>query len=439
MPMDRQGNPMSGATARSAEAFDRAVAAFNLYRGDPLAEADAALAEAPDHAMAALLKAHLLALATEPAAAAEARRIVAGIAGRPLGERERSHLAVLDELLRGNWVRAALRMDTHNVRWPRDLVALQVGHVLDFFRGNARDLRDRIARALPAWSPDLPGHGVVLGMYAFGLEECGDYARAEEYGRRAVAVEPRDCWAHHAVAHVMEMQGRTEDGIGWMIARQPYWAEDGNFFKVHNWWHRALYHLDLGQRDEVLALYDGAIRGARSQVALDLVDASAMLWRLWLVGIDVGERWDELADAWSTHADGQLYPFNDWHAAMAYLGAGRQHDVVRLLAALRGTAEGESEVAGWARHIATPLVEGFAAFAHGDYARAAETLHPVRFHANAFGGSHAQRDIIDWTMMEAALRAGLQDLALSYANERLALKAHSPINRDFLRRAQALS
>ena len=438
MQMDRQGNPMSGATAASAAAFDRAVAAFNLYRGDPLGEADAALAEAPDHAMAAILKAHLLALATEPAAAAEAQRIVAGLRERPVGEREASHLAVLDELLRGDWTRAALRMDAHNARWPRDLVALQVGHVLDFFRGNARDLRDRIARALPAWSPDLPGHGVVHGMYAFGLEECGDYARAEEYGRRAVAVEPRDCWAHHAVAHVMEMQGRAEDGIGWMIARQPYWAEDGNFFQVHNWWHRALYHLDLGQRNEVLALYDGAIRSARSQVALDLVDASAMLWRLWLVGVDVGERWEELADAWAAHADGQLYPFNDWHAAMAWLGAGRQDDVSRLLATLRRTAANESEVAGWARGIAIPLVEGFAAFARGDHARAAETLHPVRFHANAFGGSHAQRDIIDWTMTEAALRAGRRDLALSYANERLALKAHSPINRDFLRRATAL-
>jgi hypothetical protein len=108
MPMDRQGNPMSGATTRSAEAFDRAVVAFNLYRGDPLSEADAALADAPEHAMAALLKAHLLALATEPAAAAEARRIVAGLHARAMGEREASHLAVLDELLRGNWVRAAL-------------------------------------------------------------------------------------------------------------------------------------------------------------------------------------------------------------------------------------------------------------------------------------------------------------------------------------------
>ncbi|MBZ9966671.1 MULTISPECIES: hypothetical protein [unclassified Mesorhizobium] len=89
-------------------------------------------------------------------------------------------------------------------------------------------------------------------MHAFGLEETGDYGRAEEVGRLAVALQPLDCWAHHAVAHVMEMQGRAEDGIGWMIAREPHWSADDNFFRVHNWWHRSLCHLDLGQADEAL-------------------------------------------------------------------------------------------------------------------------------------------------------------------------------------------
>src|SRR5690606_35243010 len=127
---------------------------------------------------------------------------------------------------------------------------------------------DRIARVLPAWGPDVPGYPVLLGMYAFGLEENGDYARAEDQGRRALAMQPFDSWAHHAVAHVMEMQGRAEDGIGWMIARERYWAGDDNLFKVHNWWHRALFHLGLGELDEALALYDGPIRAGRSAVAL---------------------------------------------------------------------------------------------------------------------------------------------------------------------------
>jgi hypothetical protein len=430
---------MSGATAGSAARYDEAVVAFNFYRGDPLAPLDVAMAEAPEHVMAAVAKAYMLALATEPAAAVEARRLHAMAAAMPADERERSHLAALDMLLHGEWVRSALAMDMHNARWPRDLLGLQVGHLLDFFRGNARDLRDRMARALPGWSPDVPGHSVVMGMYAFGLEECGDYARAEEMGRRAVDLDAHDAWAHHAVAHVMEMQGRAEDGIGWMIARQPHWAADDAFFQVHNWWHRALYHLDLGQGDEALKLYDGPVRGSRSMVALDMVDASALLWRLDLAGVDVGDRWAELADAWGRHADGTLYPFNDWHAAMAYMGAERPAALEDLMARLRQTATGGGDTGNWAGRIALPLIEGFAAFRRGDYEQAALTLHGVRFIANQQGGSHAQRDIIDWTMTEAALRGGLRDLAASFANERVALKAHSPLNRGFLARAAALA
>ena len=318
MVTDRQANDVSGATPEAVQHFDEALRSFNIYRGDPIGSLDAATTLAPAFSQAHLLKAFILALATEPAATVDAARIAADLRALPLNPREASQLAILDQLIAGNWVAAASAMDFHNMRYPRDLAALQCGHLLDFYRGSARDLRDRVARALPQWSADVPGYHAVLGMYAFGLEESGDYARGEDAGRLALDLEPLDCWAHHAVAHVMEMQGRAADGIGWMLAREPYWAGDTNFFKVHNWWHRALCHLDLGQIDQVWALYDGPIRGGHSPVALDLVDASALLWRISLSGHDVGGRWTELADAWDAHADGKLYPFNDLHAAMAY-------------------------------------------------------------------------------------------------------------------------
>ena len=274
-------------------------------------------------------------------------------------------------------------------------------------------------------------------MYAFGLEEAGDYARAEDLGRQAIDAEPFDCWAHHAVAHVMEMQGRVQDGIGWMIAREPYWAADDNFFKVHNWWHRALYHLDLAQGDEALLLYDGPIRGARSTIALDLVDASALLWRLHLTGHDVGDRWTELAGCWDQHADGRLYPFNDWHGVMTYLGSGREAEVARVVGALERRAGEDTEVGRWTRAVGLPLVQGFRAFWRGQYRECVERLHAARFITNHFGGSHAQRDVIDWTLTEAAVRGGLTAVAEALAHERLALKPHSPINRALLERARA--
>jgi len=153
--------------------------------------------------------------------------------------------------------------------------------------GPSCNLRDHVARVLPEWSNDDPGYHALLGMYAFGLEECGDYRRAEDFGRWAIDLNPRDAWAHHAVAHVMDMQGRLQDGIAWMTTRQRFWSEN-NFFAVHNWWHLALFHLELDQVEAVLALYDEAVRAARSRVVQDLVDAAALLWRLLLRGVDVG-------------------------------------------------------------------------------------------------------------------------------------------------------
>ena len=435
MVKDQQGNLLSGANARAAADFDAAVEAFNLYRGDPVALLDRAVEAAPDFAMAHILKAYLFALATEPEAAEEARSIVARLEALALSDREKRHVSALKLVLAGEWSAAATTLDRLSMEHPHDLVALQAGHLMDFYRANARNLRDRIARALPAWDPERPGYSILLGCYAFGLEECGDYDRAEAVGREAVARQPLDCWAHHAVAHVMEMQGRSEDGLGWMLAREPYWSGEGNFFQVHNWWHRALFHLDLGDQSAALALYDERIRADRSGVALDLVDASALLWRLQAVGCDVGARWEEVAQAWEAHADGVLYPFNDWHAAMAFLGAGRGAEVERLLAPPLSADALESETGAWARTHGRPLIEGFKAFSEGRYADGVEHLYGARAIANAFGGSHAQRDVIDWTLIEAALRAGLFDMAQALAQERLAAKPHSPINCGLLERA----
>lgn len=435
MITDAQGHALSGANQEALASYEQAVTAFQLYRGDPMASLAQAISDAPHFAMAHILQAHMLALATEPGCVAMAQDVMNGLRQMRLNERESSHAGVLERVLAGEWTEAALAMDRHHVQFPFDIVALQAGHLIDFYRANARNLRDRIARTLPQWSPEMPGYSIVLGMYAFGLEESGDYARAEAAGREALDLEPLDCWAHHAVAHVMEMQGRAQDGVGWMRTREPFWSGDDNFFKVHNAWHGALCHLDLGQTDEVLAIYDGVVRKTPSAVALDLVDASALLWRLHLSGIDVGERWVEVAHTWDSHADGQLYPFNDWHAVMAYLGAGRLADVQRLSQALR-SADGTTEVSRWAGDTGADLVDGFLAHWRGEHDAAVQHLYRARHIANRFGGSHAQRDIIDWTLTESALRAGQRGLAEALAHERLALRPHSPVNRAFLQRAR---
>lgn len=435
---DQHGNPLPGATQEASGLYDQALGAFNLYRGDPVALIDQAIDAAPGFTMAHILKTYLFALATEPEASREARSMLEHAKTLPMDDRAASHATALTHLLAGNWTPAALTLDRHSMSYPHDLLALQCGHLMDFFRGNARDLRDRIARALPAWSKDMPSYSILLGLQAFGLEETGDYERAEDAGRKAVELQPLDCWAHHAVAHVLEMQGRTQDGLNWMKSREPHWAGDDNFFQIHNWWHTALFHLDQADSKMALAYYDSRIRDGKSEVAVDLVDASALLWRLQLDGHDVGNRWQELSTHWDAHADGVLYAFNDWHAVMAYLGAGRTQEVDRILGTYRKNDADLSETNLWARQTGLPLIEGFTMFWQGKYQTAVERLHDARFIANSFGGSHAQRDIIDWTLVEAAIRGGMRDISESLANERLSLKPHSPINKNFLKRANAL-
>src|SRR5258706_5864145 len=201
-------------------------------------------------------------------------------------ERERGHLRAARAWLDGDFQRAVALYGDILVDHPRDLLALQVGSVGDCFLGQSSLLRDRVARVLPDWDEAVPGFGYVLGMHAFGLEEMGDYAQAEERGRRATSLNARDPWAIHAVAHVMEMQGRLSDGIAWLGGRTADWAED-NGFAFHNWWHLALFHLDRGETAAVLEIYDRRIRPTRSELPLEMLDATALLLRLHLRGIAV--------------------------------------------------------------------------------------------------------------------------------------------------------
>ncbi len=433
---DQQGNPLPCATQEAADYFDKAVTSFNIYRGDPLVDIDRAIQAAPDFPMAHILKAYLFSLATEPELSSAAVGVLRNVKTMRLSDREASHVHALDLLLAGRWTGAAQALDLHNSRYPLDILALQSGHIVDFYRASARDLRDRPARVLPQWSSGIPGYSIVLGMYAFGLEEAGDYGRAEETGRYAVELQPLDCWAHHAVAHVLEMQSRAQEGIHWMTANEANWSGNDNFFQGHNWWHYAVYLLEMGEDVEALRLYDDHIGGVQSPVALDLVDASAMLWRLTLAGIDVADRWSAVADRWIPHADGHSYPFNDWHAVMANLGAGRSQQVERILQLLRQASVGAGESEEWARRYGLPLSEGFTAFWRKDYATAVQKLHNARSIVNGFGGSHAQRDIIDLTLLEAALRGGDLHLARALANERCALRPAGRMNHDFLARSQ---
>ena len=310
------------------------------------------------------------------------------------------------------------------IEYPRDLLALQVGHQIDFFSGDARMLRDRIARALPAWSPDMPGYHAVLGMHAFGLEETGDYAAAERAGRRAVELEPRDGWAQHAVAHVMEMQGRQRDGIAWMRGNMPT-AGRARASSPCTTGGTSRSIISISARSTRCSRCSTGRSTARARASSSsMIDASALLWRLHLRGIDVGDRWQPLADAWEPVADAGNYAFNDVHAMMAFVGAGRPDlGAATCCEAQDAAMAAAGDNATFTREVGRPVALAIKAFGDGNYAEMrAAACASVRNIAHRFGGSHAQRDLLDLTLIEAALRDGQQALAAALAAERAAVR-----------------
>ena len=435
---DARGVPTSATNPASLEILETAIRQFQVYRGDAVETIDRALADDPDFVAGHIFRTEMHMMLWErsvlPEVEAGLGRLEA-LADRAT-ERERAHIAAIADWAAGDWEGMSARLDRIVADEPRDVVALQVGHLSDFFQGDRDNLRGRVARALPAYGRDDPGYGFLLGMAAFGLEECGDYGAAEDAGRQAISLEPDDCWAQHAVCHVMEMQARQDEGIAFMEERRAHWAQDDNGFAFHNWWHVALFNLDNDRFDRVLEIYDTALRPEPSEVQLEMLDAAALLWRLYLRGVDTGDRFEALAAIYEAHAaEHAFYAFNDMHAAMAYVATGRDQAADALETAAASEAEGTGTNARMTREVGLPIVRATRAFGAGRYGDTVDLLMPVRYRAYVFGGSHAQRDVIHRTLIEAAIRAGQHGLAQALAHERTALKPDCPFSRSLRERA----
>ena len=263
---DAAGHPLSGCNPRGLELLERGLREFRCLRGDPVASAEAALQAAPGLVMAHVLRAWLLLAGTDARALPAARESLEAALQLPHDDREAAHLHAIAQFCAGRWRDAALTLEDLSIAHPHDLLALQAGHQLDFLTGDLRMLRDRIVRALPAWPPGSEGRHTLLGMAAFGLEENGDYGRAERLGREALALEPGDGWARHAVVHVLYMQDRHAEGVGFLRGDAGW--QQGSLVGVHTWWHLGLHHLALGDAAAALDILDGPIAGHEPRVVV---------------------------------------------------------------------------------------------------------------------------------------------------------------------------
>lgn len=283
---------------------------------------------------------------------------------------------------------------------PDDMVSAKVGQFLHLNAGDFAGMR-RMTETLHA---KRPANRFIQGMHAFALEQTGDIAAAERFGRAAAEAGP-DPWAHHAVAHVLDSRGRLEEGRAWMAAHSSAWEDCSSFMYTHNWWHAALFEIGLGDHQAALDLFDRRVWGIRRDCCQDQINAVSLLIRFEMLGVDVGERWDDLAPHLERRIDDRANGFFDLHYAYGLARAGRDE-------AVRRQRRGLWRRAGHHRaglHEAVAIAaDGMVAHARRDYVKAAACLTATRPATRSFGGSRIQSRLVDLVREDSARRAGLE-------------------------------
>ena len=375
-----------------------ALADFLAHRGDPLA----AVRAAPRSAQSRIIEASLLLCSRYPRDFAQAGRVYVQLKDLELTAEEERHLRAIGAAVQGDYAGAARIYDEILARAPQRRARARGG-------ASVRLLPGRSAISACAHYPGGEGleirhAGIPRGAVAARVSRSRNAATTRPpRTRRSVPsrCSPGMCARTMRWRMCIEMQGRFEEGIRWMGRRSGLWSAAG-VASTHLWWHIALYHLELGRLAHALAIYDHRIQGGALS---ELIDASALLWRLHLGGADVASRCRALAARWAPHAEDGHCAFNDLHAMMAFVAGGRADCATRLLATLeRRLAAPWGANHDMTRLVGLPACRALEAYGRGDFDAAERLLRGLPPVAHRIGGSHAQRDVLHLTRSAAALR-----------------------------------
>ena len=428
MATDQNGLELSCDSQATAALFDDTVNAYLRFSKNVGKYAKTLLTAEPDMPLGNCLMGYFFQLMGTRALTSRAERCLAAARSGESTPRERRHADALEAWLRDDLTGAANCWESILIDHPRDLLAAKLAHFMHFYLGDSTCIRDSIARVLPVWSEADAAYGYMLAMYAFGLEESGQYDEAEDYGRQAVALNSNDIWGIHAVAHVLEMQDRSQEGIGWVNELQPHWSK-GNNFRYHVAWHGALFHVDRGEAEQALKLYDETIWDAESNEYLDLCNDASLLLRLEMAGVELGQRWTELAAIVSKHTQQHILNFIDPHYVAALAAGGETAAAEAFIAKLQGELEGDWDPDDTylqvAEHVGLALARGMLAYAERNHGAVVEHLLPVRYRIQRIGGSHAQRDLFAQVLIDSAIKSKQLPLARSLLAERVALRPNN--------------
>lgn len=360
----------------------------------------------------------------------------------PALSRERLWVAALDRWLDGTPSGAIAALEECLALNAQDTLSAKVCHAIRFILGDAQGMRASIERILPAHGADHACRGYLLGCHAFSLEETGDYALAMRAGLEGLSLAADDAWGLHAVTHVYDMIARPDEGIALIEANVAAWDHCNNF-RYHVWWHKALLHMDRGEHDVALGLYDARIRADKTDDYRDISNATSLLVRLELEGLDVGARWEELADLAQRRTSDGCVVFADLHYMLALAGAERPQARQAMIARFARDAGGAGEMQARYAHPGQAALAGLNAFAEGRYSASFAALLSARPAMQSIGGSHAQRDVFERLTIDAGLRAGQLDRTEAILRDRQARRGghadrYTVTRREMIRNAQRI-
>ena len=419
MPADPMNLELTASSDEAAASFADCQVGYFTFATDIMDRLKATLAIEPAMPMALCLRGYLMVLSRRREYLGVARRVVDTLEKQRslLLPREAQHLDALTAFVRGDTANTLAVLEAIAREHPTDTVALRLAHFTYLYNGRSREMRDSINRVAFAWDAEQPWYGHFIAMQAFGLEEMGDYARAQRLGEEALERTPVEPWAVHAVAHCFEMQDRWAEGHAWIERNRFNWSDSG--LSNHLGWHAALMCIDAGDEQGALAVLDEALARDDADMPPHITDSVALLQRLELCGIDPQGRWERVADLCAERDHDHSLVFFDAHYMLAYAGAGREAKAREMLASLDAFARAsDGETATLARHSGVRLLEGLMDYKLGRVSEAYVKLAPLRYEIAHVGGSHAQRDLFHQIIIDAAIRSGHLNDALALLSER---------------------
>lgn len=401
MTRDVLGNPVTGAGSKTLNGINDFITGFLAYRNEAVNVLAAAEAD-PDCAIANAYAAMIWMFLEAPEAPEKAAPFVArALAAEQVTERERLNAQMVAAWAAGDVPGVIALCEAIGGDYPHDLVAIKIGQYHLFNLGDAPGMLRMGLLALPTCTDQAYVHGMV----AFGYEQCHLLAEAEAAARQAMRIEPTDPWAHHALAHVMLTQGRVDEGIDFLESVSATWAGLNSFMRSHNWWHLALFYISRGRTADALASFDRDIWGISKTYSQDQVGAVSLLARMEFAGIDVGDRWNDVAAHIAARGADTVNPFLTLQYLYALARTGRS-EAVDLMEAMRARAARPAhDRSAWA-DVALPAAEGIMAHGKGDFAQACRKLAQSLPRMAEIGGSHAQRDLFEQIHLDALIRAG---------------------------------